>query len=140
MFSVSAKHDCTVFKTKDCVFKHSFRSNMPSEFIVEKEANTIQNCFQKSPALRPDHFSFVAFDNLLAIHSDSKDPSVEVFVAKHLQQIDNKWIVLEVQEALKKMVDIVSTLFELHKLKLKCLDECGLPTSKAQHCFHAAPS
>jgi hypothetical protein len=70
---------------------------MPSETVLEQGSGTIQNCFQESPALRPDHYSFVLFDNLLAIHSDSK-PDIEVFVAKHLQHTDNKWIVLEAQE------------------------------------------
>lgn len=74
-----------------------FRSNMPSAQILEKEEGTIQNCFHSSPPLRPDHFSFVIFDNLLAIHSDTKSPLVEVFVAKHLKESDNKWIVMEVQ-------------------------------------------
>jgi hypothetical protein len=70
---------------------------MPSQAIFEQGANNIQNCFQKSSPLRPDHFSFVIFDNLLAIHSDNKSPLIEVFVGKHLNEADTKWIVMEVQ-------------------------------------------
>lgn len=94
------------------------RSNMPSEIVLEREGGSIQNCFHKSPALRPDHFSFVIFDNMLAIHGDSSSPSVEVFVGKHLQSNDNKWIVTEVQTALEKMHEITSIEYPLSKLSI----------------------
>ncbi|CAD5221004.1 unnamed protein product [Bursaphelenchus xylophilus] len=90
------------------------RSNMPSEKVSESGVDRIQQCFKTSPTLRSDQFAFVIFDNLTPIHSDSSDPRLEVFVAKHISE--TKWIVLEVQTALKRMADLTGIPYPLEKL------------------------
>ncbi|CAD5214984.1 unnamed protein product [Bursaphelenchus okinawaensis] len=90
------------------------RSNMPSERIFESGENRIQQCFKTSPALRSDQFAFVIFDNLVAIHSDTDKPRLEVFVAKHVAE--TKWLITEVQTALRRMADLTGLQYPLEKL------------------------
>lgn len=91
---------------------------MPGDRIYETSATHQQQCFKESPALRSDQFAFVVFDNLMAIHSDSNEPRLEVFVAKHLRPTDTKWIVFEVQAALKRMTELTGVKYPLEKLTI----------------------
>ncbi|KAI6235881.1 Mnp-1 [Aphelenchoides besseyi] len=94
------------------------RSNMPSTVPLNLPSESVQTCFQRSPALRSDQFVFVLYDNLLSVHGDSKSPALEVLVGKHLQPSESRWLVLEVDAALRRMSSLTGVEYPLNKLTL----------------------
>ncbi|KAI6225341.1 Matrix non-peptidase-like protein 1 [Aphelenchoides fujianensis] len=94
------------------------RSNMPSTTPTDTSSGNHQTCFERSPALRSDQFIFVLFDNLLAVHGDTKTPHIEVLVGKHLKSDENRWLVLEVDAALRRTAELTGVEYPLKKFTL----------------------
>lgn len=85
----------------DCRFVSEsvdFRSNTPAKEVSSLDATTTRTCFESTPVLSPHKLAFVLFDNLQRLPEtpdQQTTPTLDIFVARHLQPADSTWLAEE---------------------------------------------
>uniref|UniRef100_A0A7E4VYJ2 Peptidase_M1_N domain-containing protein n=1 Tax=Panagrellus redivivus TaxID=6233 RepID=A0A7E4VYJ2_PANRE len=93
----------------------SARGNMPI-ISTESMIDLKKTCFDETYAIPASQYGFVLFDDLIATESDTSQ--VDVYIGKHLSNPDAKWIISEVETAIKKMTELTGMPLSVPKLSV----------------------